>query len=126
MDGGYLAALFDGAENVRRAVQPVHVKLIPNQEGEKQTLQWDPLPDLKPDSAPVPLTARSSSGLPVEYFVVYGPARIEEGRLILTPIPPRARYPVEVELAAWQWGKASEPKVKTAEIVRQKFRILSR
>jgi len=124
MDGGYLAALFDGTDKVRRSVQPIHVKLLPNQEGKKQTITWDPLPDVRAGAPPIPLTARSSAGLPVRYFVAYGPAKIEGDKLILTAIPPRARYPVEVAVTAWQWGRKSDPKVQTSELVRQTFRIL--
>jgi hypothetical protein len=124
MDGGYLAALFDGTDKVRRAVQPIHVKLMPNQAGEKQTITWDPLPDVHAGTPPIPLTARSSAGLPVRYFVVYGPAKIVGDKLTLTPIPLRAKYPVEVAVTAWQWGRKNEPKVQTSDVIRQTFRIL--
>jgi hypothetical protein len=100
------------------------VKLLPNQAGEKQTITWDPLPDVHAGAPPIPLTAHSSAGLPVRYFVVYGPAKIEGDKLILTPIPPRAKYPVEVAVTAWQWGRKSEPKVQTSDLIRQTFRIL--
>lgn len=33
------------------------------------------------------------------------------------------QFPIEVTVAAWQWGRDTEPKVQTAEIVRRSFRI---
>jgi hypothetical protein len=70
------------------------------------------------------LTAKSDSGLPVAFFVVAGPATIENGRIVFTKIPPRTKYPVAVTIGAWQWGSTREPKVRTAEIAFQRFNIL--
>jgi hypothetical protein len=59
----------------------------------------------------------------VAYYVVAGPAEVEGDLLKLTPIPPRAKYPVKVTVVAWQYGRLDEPKVKTAEAVAQDFYI---
>ncbi len=61
----------------------------------------------------------------MRFYVIAGPAIIDGDKLVLTKIPPRTKYPVEVTVAAWQWGRSIEPKVKTAEIVKQTFRILA-
>ena len=73
----------------------------------------------------MPLTASSDAGLPVQFFVQAGPALIRDGQVVFTAIPPRSRFPVEVTVAAWQWGRGTEPKVKTAELVTQTFRLLA-
>jgi hypothetical protein len=115
----YMAVRQDAAPGVRFGIQPVAVRLVENNEGAAQTISFDPIPDVKMGTKSVDLSARSDSGLSVEFFVVSGPAVIQDGWLVFTPIPPLARFPVEITVAAWQWGRASEPKVKTAEIVRQ-------
>lgn len=70
------------------------------------------------------LHATSSSGLPVNYYVSRGPAVIEDGKLRLAEIPVRAKFPIEVEVVAWQFGSGMEPKVRTAESVKRVFHIL--
>lgn len=120
----YMAVRQDAKPGVRFGVQPVSVKLVENNEGVSQTITFPPIADVTADTKPIPLTAISDAGLPVEFFVVSGPAIIKDSRLVLTAIPPRARFPVEVTVAAWQWGRRSAPKVKTAPVVRQTFHIL--
>jgi hypothetical protein len=73
--------------------------------------------------APISLSATADSGLPVSFFVVAGPAIITDGKLTLTPIPPRTKFPVTITVAAWQWSRRTEPSVKMAEIVQQSFKI---
>ncbi len=119
----YLIGRQDGTATVRPSVQPAAVKLLENKEGAVQKITFDPVGPLRPDSAPVTLSATSDAGLPVEFVVLSGPAIIQNGQLVLTPIPPKARFPVEVTVAAWQWGRASEPKIRTADMVRQTVSI---
>jgi hypothetical protein len=119
----YMAVRHDSAPGVRFGVQPVSVRLVENSEGASQMITFAPIMDVKADAAPIALTATSDAGLPVGFFVVSGPATINDGRLVFTKIPPRARFPVEVAVAAWQWGRCSAPKVKTAPVVRQTFLI---
>jgi len=61
--------------------------------------------------------------MPVYYYVQEGPAEIKENKLIFTPIPLRAKYPVKVTVVAWQYGRSTEPKIQTAEPVSQSFYI---
>ena len=79
---------------------------------------------MKAGTPSVPLSATADSGLPVSYFVVVGPAIVKDGKLVFTKIPPRAKLPITVTVAAWQWGRNTEPKIKRAEIVRQSFALL--
>ena len=99
------------------------VKLMENKDGAPQVITFDNIPDVPAGKKSVPLFAKSDSGLPVEFTVISGPAIIEGNNLVFTPIPPRTKYPVEVTVAAWQWGRSSEPKIKTADMVRQTMHI---
>lgn len=121
----YLIAQQPGTADVRRSVQPAMVKLLENKEGPPQTITFEPIADVPASTRRVPLAAKSDAGLPVEFTVLSGPAVIEDGEVVLTPIPPRAKFPVEVTVGAWQWGRATEPKVQTAAMTNQTFRILA-
>ena len=120
----YLVVKKNGTDTVRDSLQPVAVKLQENKEGKPQTIAFDKIPDVTAGTVSVPLSAKSDAGLPVEFFVVSGPAIVKDGKLVFTPIPPRAKFPVAVTVAAWQWGSPDEPKVKMAPIVRQTFQIV--
>ncbi len=51
-----------------------------------QSITFDPIPDQTLGTAPLPLVAISSSGLPVEFSVVSGPATIAADTLTLTGV----------------------------------------
>lgn len=91
--------------------------------GKDQTITFPALSNCKASDPPQPLRAVSDSGLPVEYYVAYGPARIEAGQLRIVEVPARARYPMEVKVVAYQFGRGVEPRVKTAPPVEQTFWI---
>ncbi len=120
----YLAVWHAAGDGVRLGVQPAAVKLVPNNDGVLQTIAFDPIPEVKAGTESIQLTATSDAGLPVDFYVVSGPATVKDGRLEFTAIPPRARFPVEVIVAAWQWGRHRDPKIRTAEIVRQTFHLI--
>lgn len=120
----YLDSRATGSESIRESVQPIAVKLQRNKEGQAQTISFAPLKDTKARVGSIQLTATSTSGLPVEFFVVAGPAYVQANRLIFTPIPPRTSQAVTVTVTAWQWGRASEPKIKEANVVSQSFHLL--
>jgi hypothetical protein len=73
---------------------------------------------------PITLKAKASSGLPVEFCVIDGPVEIREGKLVQTLIPPRSKFPLFVTIAASQWGRGVDPKIKAAKTVFQTFRII--
>ena len=100
--------------------------LTPNSAGAAQTIAFDEMPNVPAGVPSVPLVARSDSGLPVDFFVVAGPAIVDRGRLVFTPIPPRTRLPVRVTVTAWQWGRSVEPQVRTAKPVTRSFELGSR
>ena len=127
MGGGatYVALRQSGTATIRGIVQPagVEVKALRIGEGKVQKITFAPIAAVKAGTASVPLVASSDAGLPVQFFVQAGPAIVRDGKLVFTAIPPRSAFPVEVTVVAWQWGRASEPKVKTADLVAQTFRI---
>lgn len=120
----YVIARHEGGEGIRRTVQPARITLVPNTEGRTQTIEFLPVPDVTAGTPSVLLRASSDAGLPVSFFVDHGPAIIKNETLEILPLPPRTRYPVEVAVTAWQWGRRSDPPVQTATPVTRKFRIL--
>jgi hypothetical protein len=120
----YLAAVQQGTPDVRYALQPLAVNLQENREGKPQIITFENIPDIKDGTGTVPLTAKSDSGLPVSFYVESGPAIVKGNSLILTKAPPGAAYPVAVTVAAWQWGRNTEPKTQTAPVVKQTFHLL--
>ena len=120
-----VALRHQGTTDVRDVVQPGLLRLEPNTEGRAQTITFAPVPDQVVGTASVPLVARSDSGMPVRFFVVAGPAVVDGSTLTLLPLPPRTRFPVEITVTAWQWGRSVEPRVQTAESVSRTFRILA-
>jgi hypothetical protein len=110
-----------GDESHKSIVQQAMLRFGPNKEGVPQRIEFPGIQDRKAGEKSLKLNARSDSGLPVSYYVLEGPAEVEGDVLKFTPIPPRAKYPVKVTVVVWQWGKGSEPKVKTAERVERSF-----
>ena len=120
----YVALRQPGGPGVRAVIQPGQIGRDANTEGTAQKIVFDHLADVKAGTVSVPLSATADSGLPVSYFVVVGPAVVKDGKLAFTKIPPRAKLPITVTVAAWQWGRYAEPKIKRADIVRQSFSIV--
>ena len=120
----YLVVQHEGDHRVRRAVQPVHVTIERNDIGAAQTIAFDPIPDVPIGTRKVKLSATSDAGLPVSFFVNHGPAVVQGDTLKLTPVPLKAKLPLEISVTAWQWGRATEPQVQTARPVTEVFRIL--
>jgi hypothetical protein len=88
-----------------------------------QKITFEKIPDVQAGTASVPLVATTDAGMPVKFYVVAGPAIVEGDKLVFTKIPLRTQFPLTVTVAAWQWGRGVEPKVQTAEIVKQTFEI---
>ncbi len=111
-----------GNEQYRHAVQPGQL-IIPAKlkEGVAQQISFPVIQDQKTGTAPVKLTAVSDSGLPVNYYVVAGPAIIEGDQLKFTPVPVKSRYPIKITVVAYQWGRMTAPLYKSAEPVTRVF-----
>lgn len=111
----------------RSAVQQVEIRIpYRNKEGIPQHITFPKLSDVKASVKEITLKGTSDSGLPVYYYVKEGPAEIKGDKLVLTKIPPRAKFPVKVTVVAWQYGRSVEPQVQTAEAVEQSFYITAR
>ena len=111
----------------RSAVQQVEIRIpYRNKEGIPQRIIFPKLSDVKASVKEISLKGTVDSGLPVYYYVKEGPAEIKGDKLVLTKIPPRAKFPVKVTVVAWQYGRSGEPKVQTAEAVEQSFYVTAR
>lgn len=119
----WLYAAHPGDAHYKSAVQHALLRITPNLAGADQTLTFPKIPDQTAETSALTLTATSSYGLPVFYYVREGPAIIDGNTLRITPLPARARFPIKVTIVAWQWGRQTEPKVKTALPVTQTFLI---
>ncbi|MEZ0215702.1 MAG: hypothetical protein ACAH89_01065 [Rariglobus sp.] len=117
----WLVAAYPGDEHLRGIVQQAMVRVTPNREGATQTIAFPSISDQTAGVAALPLGATSDAGLPVSYYVLEGPAEIDGDTLRFTAIPPRAKFPVKITVVAWQWGRSSEPKIKTAAPVERTF-----
>jgi len=120
-----LVAYSPGDEHFRPAEHPIHINInIVNKDGDAQTIDFPQIPDQPSGSlAPIKLAATASSNLPVQYFIVSGPATIEGDTLSFEKIPVRAKYPIRVLVSAFQWGRPGNPKIQSAGPVTQEFYI---
>ncbi len=123
---GHILAFHPGDEVFRPTEQPAMLRFPLLSKGAPQVVSFPALPDVRTDSPPVALTAVSDRGLPVRYVVDFGPAQIVDDKLVLTPVPPRARLPLTVQVTAYQWGSAVEPLVATASPVSRRFQVLGK
>lgn len=89
--------------------------------GVVQTIDFPAIGNVGADTEAVRLQAVSDAGLPVYYYVKEGPVELSGDTLTITPIPPRAKYPLKVTVVAWQYGIAG--KVQTAVPVERTFYI---
>lgn len=118
----WLSAEAKGDERYKGAVQQFNMKIpFRNTNGRRQHILFPGLQDIKSGTQSVSLSATSDCGLPVSYYVKEGPAEIKDGKLLFTPVPPRAKYPLKVTVVAWQYGL--EGKIQTAEPVERHFYI---
>jgi len=121
----WLAATYPGDDTYKRMVQQAELQFpLTNHGGDAQTITFPEIPDQTAGAAPIKLAATSSANAPISYYVREGPAEVaQDGTLTLTPIPPRAKYPVKVTVVATQWGRSIDPKLQTADPVEQTFSI---
>jgi hypothetical protein len=120
----WLLAEQPGDAQYKSAVQQALLK-IPMQlkDGAEQHLTFPEIADVKRGTKSVALQATSDAGVPVCYYVREGPAEMDGNILKFTTLPPRAKFPVKVTVVAWQYGRATEPKLKSAEPVTREFMI---
>jgi pimeloyl-ACP methyl ester carboxylesterase len=98
---------------------------VPAVKGEKQTIDFPPIPELKPGGPAVHLKAAATSGLPVHFEMDYGPAVIEDGRLVVRDLPASPRYPIECRVTACQIGRRVGAPVEAAPPVSRTFSVVA-
>lgn len=110
-----------GDDTYKGAVQQALLRLPRFTAGGAQVITFSALVDQPVGTKQVALAAVSSAGAPVGYYVREGPAFVRDGVLHLTPVPPRAKWPVKVTVVAWQFGRDAEPMVRAAPPVERTF-----
>jgi hypothetical protein len=117
----WFVATHPGDGEYKPAVQQAQMRVSRNKNGTDQHIDFPEIPDQPAGTASVKLGATSDSGQQVYYYVLAGPAEVNGDTLKILPIPPRARFPIKITVVAWQWGRTTEPKLKTAESVERSF-----
>lgn len=79
-----------------------------NTSGISQTITFPQIANVANTTKTVTLNATSSVGLPVQYWVEEGPAKIVGNKIVFTAIPQNAILPMKVTVVAWQWGRNSD------------------
>jgi len=114
----------DGNKEYRHAVQPVKIDIPENLlQGKPQSINFPDIADQKKGIRTLVLNATASSGLPVQYCVVSGPAVVVGDTLHFTKIPKRSKYPVKVMISAYQWGSIYAPLYQRALPITKAFYI---
>ncbi|CAN5906304.1 hypothetical protein BH11VER1_BH11VER1_07560 [soil metagenome] len=89
-----------------------------------QTVDFPTMPDMPATSAKIPLNAKSSTGLPVDYFILNGPGIIKDGAFIPTEMPTGVARSMEVTIGAYQVGVFKESGgIQPTETVYQTFHL---
>lgn len=118
-------AIHHGDDQFRRSVLQSSMGVpAANTRGIRQFITFPEIEEVKAGTESIKLHAVCNTGMPVEYFVVHGPAYLKDDRLIFTEIPPGAKFPVEVEVTAWQYGGGGQPELQSAKPVTRTFRIV--
>lgn len=120
--GMVLAAESHSDKIFKETVQQLEIKLpFRYTTGLRQSILFPSIQDIDSDVKTLPLKATSDQSLPVYYYVKEGPAEIDDGNLLFTPIPPKSKFPIKVTVVAWQYG--IKDSIQTAEPVERTFYI---
>lgn len=112
-----------GNDQFRHAVQPGQL-IIPERltKGISQKITFPVIGDCRLSAfKPIKLNATADSGLPVQYYIVAGPAIIENGLIKIRQVPVKGKFPVKVTVVAYQWGKTISPQYQSAAPVIRSF-----
>jgi hypothetical protein len=123
---GWIEEEADQTSEYRKAVQPGKITLKGISTGPQQHIHFDQIPPYKAGRTPIVLHASSDAGLPVRFYVVSGPARIESDRLIVTEFPRGGAPRIPIILTAYQLGRpagGTQSAVQQADPVTQQFMI---
>jgi hypothetical protein len=90
-----------------------------------QTVDFPAIPDTPATAAKVELNAKSSAGLPVDYFVFKGPGIIKNAAFVPMEVPAGASKPVEITIGAYQVGLFQDMDgIKPSATVFQTFHLI--
>lgn len=118
----WLMAQIEENKSWKSAVQQLNIQIpYPLIEGERQYVLFPGITDVAVGAKSIKMQAVSDKGLKVSYYVKHGPAKVEDDKLIFTPIPPRSKFPVEIKVIAWQYGQKGE--IQSAQAVERNFYI---
>ena len=123
----FVRVYHEGDQEFSAAGRSCQISLSPS-DGMKnataQTVDFLAVPDAPATSVKIELKAKSSAGLPVEYFILKGPGVIKDGAFIPTEVPAGASQPIEVTVGAYQVGQFKPTGgVKPSETVNQTFHL---
>lgn len=123
----WLLAWHSGDATYKSAVQQAVLHLPRNTVGAEQRIAFPEIADQLFGTKTIALRAASSAGAgaKVLFYVREGPAEIDGDVLRVTAIPPRAKFPVRVTIVAWQFGRATDPKLQAAAPVERTFQLLN-
>lgn len=108
----FIVVRHPGDAEYRPSVQPARF-VPPEYKGRPRTITFPPIADCTTATKEIALRATTTDGDKAFYYVRSGPAKIEDGKLVLLPLPPRAKLPAKVTVVAWQLGRAGkDPFVK--------------
>lgn len=121
----WLLASQPGDARYKSAVQQALLQIpLALKEGAPQKIAFPAIPNQKFGTKTLKLTATSDANVPVYFYVREGPAELDGDILKFTKIPPRAKFPVQVTVVAWQYGRTTAPKLQSAHPVLQTFFIV--
>ena len=123
----FVRVFHEGDAKFSAAGHTCQISLAPSDAMKKateQTVTFPVIADAPATSAKIELAAISSSGLPVEYFVLKGPGVIENGAFVPMEVPVGLSKPIEVTVGAYQVGLFKEEDgVKPSATVFQTFQL---
>lgn len=118
----WLQAEQKGNNEYRHAVQPAQLQISSVLTlGQEQQITFPIIADQKVSVGTIKLNAKSDSNLPVDYYVVSGPAIIQDGLLKIKQVPVNNRLPIKVTVVAYQWGRVLSPLYQSAKPVSRSF-----
>jgi hypothetical protein len=116
----FIAVRHAGDTEHRPTIQPGRF-VLRKHEGREQTITFSAIEKPQNGGNNINLRATSSAGLKVEFFVRSGPAKIVGNQLVVLPLPPRTKLPVEISVVAWQLGRGGSDPVSAAPTIEQSF-----
>lgn len=123
----FVRVFHEGNDEFAATGRTCQISLAPfdaNKTAAAQTVDFAAIADASAHSARIELTAKSSAGLPVEYFVLKGPGIIQNGAFIPSEVPAGVSRPIDVTIGAYQVGVFKEAGgTKPAETVFRTFRL---